>query len=147
MAFCLMTFSFPFENCLGQDWELAGNSGTNPTNDFLGTTDATDLVLRTNNTQRLRILSGGNVGINLSTPQNLLHVHNGILQITNGTTGSGSTAGILIGVNGSSAQFQQQENAPMLFLVNNATARMNIAPGGNVAIGIGSTAGGRKLEM
>jgi hypothetical protein len=33
----------------GLDWSLNGNVGTNPTNDFAGTTDANDFVLRANN--------------------------------------------------------------------------------------------------
>jgi hypothetical protein len=32
-----------------QDWSLAGNAGTNPATDFLGTTDGAPLVLRVNN--------------------------------------------------------------------------------------------------
>jgi len=45
-------------------WLLNGNSGTNPTNDFLGTTDAQHLIIRTNNQERMRVLSSGNVLIN-----------------------------------------------------------------------------------
>jgi hypothetical protein len=44
-------------------WSLKGNRGTNPTTDFLGTTDAVDLIFRTNNIDRLRILSTGEVRI------------------------------------------------------------------------------------
>lgn len=40
-------------------WSLAGNSGTNPTADYLGTSDSQDLVFRTNATERFRITSGG----------------------------------------------------------------------------------------
>jgi hypothetical protein len=36
-------------------WLLAGNAGTNPANDFLGTTDNTPLSLRVNNQRALRI--------------------------------------------------------------------------------------------
>lgn len=36
-------------------WLLAGNSGTTAGTDFIGTTDAVDLILKTNNTQRLKI--------------------------------------------------------------------------------------------
>src|SRR5205807_875723 len=39
----------------GLSWLLSGNPGTNPANNFLGTTDAADLVLRTNNTERARL--------------------------------------------------------------------------------------------
>jgi hypothetical protein len=36
-------------------WSTTGNAGTNATNNFLGTTDAQDLVFRTNNTEVLRV--------------------------------------------------------------------------------------------
>jgi len=47
-------------------WSLTGNQSTDPTINFLGTTDATDLLLKTNTTERLRIDSNGKVGINTS---------------------------------------------------------------------------------
>lgn len=36
-------------------WDLQGNSGTNATNNFVGTTDAVDLVMKTGGTERLRV--------------------------------------------------------------------------------------------
>ncbi len=48
-------------------WQLTGNSGTNPTNNFIGTTDAQDLAFRTQNTERMRILSAGNLLVNRTT--------------------------------------------------------------------------------
>ncbi len=44
-------------------WQLTGNSGTTAGTNFIGTTDAKDLVFKTNNTERIRINSTGNVGI------------------------------------------------------------------------------------
>jgi hypothetical protein len=41
------------------DWNLTGNAGTNPSTNFLGTTDAKDLVLKTNNTSRVTVSSDG----------------------------------------------------------------------------------------
>ncbi|RZN82783.1 MAG: hypothetical protein EVB11_07190 [Winogradskyella sp.] len=38
-------------------WSLTGNSGTNPTTNFLGTIDAQDLVFRTSNVERMRLRS------------------------------------------------------------------------------------------
>ncbi len=38
-------------------WSLLGNAGSNPATNFLGTTDAQDLVFKTNNTERLRIVN------------------------------------------------------------------------------------------
>ncbi|MCS7226973.1 MAG: hypothetical protein NZ821_08285, partial [Gloeomargarita sp. SKYB31] len=55
-------------------WSLVGNSGTNPTTNFLGTTDGQPLVIRTNNTERLRITQTGDVGIGTTTPSARLHV-------------------------------------------------------------------------
>ena len=52
----------------GKDWSLTGNAGTTAGTNFLGTTDAIDLVFKTNNTEWVRILSTGNVGIGTSTP-------------------------------------------------------------------------------
>jgi len=42
-------------DAIGNDWRLGGNAGTNPTTDFLGTTDATPLEFRTANVRSLRI--------------------------------------------------------------------------------------------
>jgi len=53
---------------LNQAWVLTGNAGTTAGTNFLGTTDAKDLVFKTNSTEWMRILSGGNVGIGTSTP-------------------------------------------------------------------------------
>jgi hypothetical protein len=47
----------------GRDWSLEGNAGTDPNINFVGTSDATDLVLRTSDTERLRILDAGMVGV------------------------------------------------------------------------------------
>jgi len=57
------------------DWELLGNAGTNPTTNFIGTTDAQDFVVRTNNIERARMNSIGNLGIATATPTAKLHVN------------------------------------------------------------------------
>ncbi len=61
----------------GQSWSLTGNTGTNPTNKFLGTTDNKGFVLRTNNIERMRIGANGFVGIGTTLPTNKLHVVKG----------------------------------------------------------------------
>ncbi len=48
-------------------WKLVGNAGTVATTNFIGTTDGVDFVTRTNNTERTRILSAGNVLVNRTT--------------------------------------------------------------------------------
>ncbi len=58
-------------------WLLNGNAGTNPATNFVGTTDANALNFRTNNLQRMTILSTGLVGINIAAPPYLLTVTGG----------------------------------------------------------------------
>ena len=66
-------------------WALAGNSATDSTTRYLGTTDARPLVVKTNGSERMRVTGGGWVGVGTSTPQAILHV-NGTARIgTNGT--------------------------------------------------------------
>ena len=58
----------------GDYWSLAGNAATNPTVNFLGTTDRQALVVRTNNTERLRVTDNGLVGIGTASPVDQLSV-------------------------------------------------------------------------
>lgn len=46
-----------------QSWDINGNTGTNSATNFLGTKEAQDMVLKTNNTERIRVNSVGNVEI------------------------------------------------------------------------------------
>jgi hypothetical protein len=46
-------------NSSGSGWQLSGNSGTLPGTDFIGTTDAKDLVIKTNGSSRVNISSTG----------------------------------------------------------------------------------------
>ena len=50
-------------------WKLAGNSGTNPPTNFLGTNDNKPLVIKTNGNEALRIDDTGNAGIGTVMPQ------------------------------------------------------------------------------
>src|SRR6185503_10377486 len=59
----------------GSGWSLTGNAGTSPATNFVGTTDAQPLVLRANNTEMMRLLTNGNIGIGTSTPSTKLHVN------------------------------------------------------------------------
>lgn len=58
----LLMVGFSFMT-LNAQWSLTGNSGTNPGVNFIGTTDSKDLVLKTNNAERIRIANSGSVGI------------------------------------------------------------------------------------
>ncbi|HEY4800240.1 MAG TPA: hypothetical protein VII99_14260, partial [Bacteroidia bacterium] len=63
---------------LDQAWMLTGNSGTTAGTNFLGTTDAKDLVFKTNATEWMRILSAGNIGMGTATPGAHLDVQDGL---------------------------------------------------------------------
>lgn len=77
-------------------WLISGNAGTNPTNHFIGTTDNVDLVFRTNNVQRMRISSGGYIGVN--TPPTTTYQF-AVVSSTNAITGQANGTG-LVGVYG-----------------------------------------------
>jgi hypothetical protein len=86
-------------------WELTGNAGTNPANDFLGTTDNQPLVIRTDGQDRLRVTPDGNIGIGTTNPTTAtggraLHVDN-----PSTPTNPGGPSALRLG-NG--AQFGQQ---------------------------------------
>lgn len=55
-------------------WTTSGNSISDPSTEFIGTTNGQDLVFRTNNTEQMRILSGGNVGIGTNSATGILDV-------------------------------------------------------------------------
>lgn len=108
----------------GKDWSLTGNNGTAPSsvgygtavnNNFLGTTDAQDLVFASNNLERMRIKTDNSsqlrigmgtaftVNLNSGTTPSLLHLHDwgntsndfAVLNLSSGTTASGDRTGII----------------------------------------------------
>jgi hypothetical protein len=72
-------------------WNLTGNSGTTAGTNFIGTTDAKDLVFKTNGTEKLRIQSNGNVGVGHNSPSASLHLYgtgqSGFIPTSHGITG------------------------------------------------------------
>lgn len=64
----LMMMSF---NVFGQNWGLTGNSGTNSSTNFLGTTDSQDLVFKVGNQKKMTLGQSGTLKIgNFITPPN-----------------------------------------------------------------------------
>lgn len=55
------------DDASGPSWSLTGNAGTSSSTNFLGTTDNNPLLVKTNNTERMRIFGGGNVAIGTTT--------------------------------------------------------------------------------
>jgi hypothetical protein len=63
-----------------------GNGGTNPSTNFLGTTDNQPLVVKTNNVEALRVTTTGSVGIGISNPSPSAKLTvNGSISATGGT--------------------------------------------------------------
>ncbi|MCB0447969.1 MAG: tail fiber domain-containing protein, partial [Gelidibacter sp.] len=55
-------------NAINTAWSLSGNTGTNPSTNFIGTTDSNDLAFRTNNTQQALFTSSGKFIFGNSVP-------------------------------------------------------------------------------
>lgn len=69
-------------------WSVTGNSGTVASTNFIGTTDNVDLRFRTNNTDKVTITTGGNLGINSTGPTRKLVINDA------NTTGYTSTGAV-----------------------------------------------------
>lgn len=68
------------------DWNINGNTGITGTN-FLGTINAADLMFRTTNIERMRVTTGGNVGIGITAPTQRFDVQGGNARINNAFIG------------------------------------------------------------
>lgn len=60
------------------NWSLKGNAGTDPATNFIGTTDAKPLVIKTNSAEALRVGATGNVGIGTNNPTAKLEVNGSV---------------------------------------------------------------------
>jgi uncharacterized protein YaiE (UPF0345 family) len=123
--------------------ELDGGNTT-----YLSTIGAYDMILRTNSTEKMRITSGGNVGIGTSSPTQALDVL-GIINIgrnqnafvTNFNINSGSTPISAFQINTDQPNLIAalvSRNSYALTFGTSDTERMRITSGGNVGIGVSS---------
>ena len=138
-------------------WDLAGNSGTNPPTDFLGTTDSHSLVLKTNGAKALRVDMSGKVGVGTTSPTERLHVVSAVgsvsplvLANTDATSyaqivyrGSGRIWGE--GVGNASETALGVANKWFLFDLGAVAVRMAVDTSGRV--GIGTTSPGQRLTV
>ena len=114
-------------------------------NNYLYSGTATNLLLGTNNTERMRIDSSGNVGIGTASPSSKLQISNGTavdtqVQITN----SVSTLKLSSFSDGSGAV--ETTGAYALRFFTDATERMRVSSNGNVGIG-GTASAFVKLQL
>lgn len=127
----------------GQGWTVTGNTGTNPSTNFLGTTDNVGLAIRTNNTEQVRITPAGNVGIGTSSPNQKLDVR-GNIAIQNST---GSANRYEVQANRGRINFSSVANDNNHVIYNNGFnidgegvwdgIKMNVYNGLNVRVGDG----------
>lgn len=119
------------DSTLLEKWDLWGNAGTNPTLNFLGTTDAADLVFRTNSTEKVRITSSGNLGINTTAPTELLDVNGNSIRLRGGATNNFILTSNATGV----GTWQNPANNPLITSLGNdwkLTGNSNATPGNNI---------------
>jgi len=130
------------------------NSAASAQNGLIRCTDTGETVIqadgasslvafRTNGDERMRINSSGNVGIGTSAPVQKLQVHGSdgndvYTRISN--TDSGTSAGLLLGLNGNEEGIVRVETNQALIFGTNNTERMRITAAGNVGIGTTSPA-------
>ncbi|RZK46660.1 MAG: hypothetical protein EOO94_02300 [Pedobacter sp.] len=82
------------------NWSLNGNAGTNPATQFIGTLDGQPLVMRTDNTERLRIDANGNIGIGTNAPTAKLNV-NGSVKFDSLAAGTNELQVLVLNADGS----------------------------------------------
>ena len=106
------------------------------------------LQFRTNNTTKMLITSGGDVGIGTTNPLYKIHSSNSgsrnDLQFTLDSFGTGSTDGAQLGIQAGGAYIWNFENNDLYFATNNSRV-LTIKPSGNV--GIGTTSPDTKLDI
>ena len=84
----------------GLDWSLLGNGSTNIATDFLGTTDAVDMAVRTSNLERMRVLSNGHVLVNTTANTQL----DNLFEVVSTTAGDDAITGSAVGTLGRGVQ-------------------------------------------
>ncbi len=74
---------------LGQSWNVTGNSGTNPSTDFIGTSDTKSVTFKTNNVERMNIDAVGKITLKQQSDLDLSFETFGRLQFNTDTTSDG----------------------------------------------------------
>ncbi|NOX85601.1 MAG: hypothetical protein GXO86_06515, partial [Chlorobi bacterium] len=104
-------------------WGLSGNAGTNPSTNFLGTTDNQDLAVYTNNTERMRVMANGQVVVGQNTPNSGTDLFSAVSDatLTWALNGYGNVAGVY-GSGGSYGVYGAGGTYGLVGVVNNSGA-------------------------
>jgi hypothetical protein len=81
-------------------WLTAGNAQLDSTSCFMGTADASPLVIKTNSIERVRVTAAGAVGIGTATPAAKLDVADGDLIISNANSAGVANKLVMQGTTG-----------------------------------------------
>lgn len=124
------------------DWSKGGNAGTDPSTQFIGTTDNKDVVFKSNGGERLRLLANGDLkaaGFASSSGCHLLYVDEaGILKKAGGSDPICTTLPWYLGGNTNVDATNNRIGTNVgqdLIVVTNAAERMRITTSGKVGIG------------
>ena len=141
-----------WSDVIAPGWGLTGNSGTNPTSNFVGTTDAQAFVIRTNNVIRTRITTKGQIevlntgnsvfiGEGAGNNDDLSNNANVFIGYHSGITNTTGSSNIGIGNNAMNGNTTGGSNVAVgnAALSNNTTGLMNTAVG-NGALNFSNTA-------
>jgi len=103
-TFYLKDSNWTVVNNMSGKWDILGNAGTDDAVNFIGTTDTQDFVIKTDNAERLRILSTGQVGIGNNAPtDNGLSVYK---SVAGGTTWSNLDSSLIVSSSGAGSYHQ-----------------------------------------
>ncbi len=99
-------------------WSLTGNAGTTVTTNFVGTTDAKGLVFRTNNVERMRLTSNGNLGLGTVTADSRFSVvgTSGTSLTSPGYIMSGPASGLNLSLDNNELQARNDSAGSTLYL-------------------------------
>jgi hypothetical protein len=125
-------------------WKTIGNVGTTPGTDFIGTTDAVDLIFRTNNVEKLKITSSGDIfskkDISIVADSNSTQTRIQIYQPTgfySASLGQNTTNGGYLTLNGTTGF-----NTAMLLAQNLTAARTYQLPNASGTLALTNTTWG-----
>ena len=118
----------------GLFWKTTGNSGTTPATNFVGTTDAQDLVFSTNNSETMRLTAGGNVRVASTSFANIC-----------GGVNANEDPNVRLSVVGGFVSFGSYNNDPAVHAAVPSTSFMQGV--GSLVIGMNRNAGTSNVDF